>query len=190
MRPHEPIVLSVLAIAIGLAGAAGCGRHPTTSPDAVAIGTAGGAAQTSDSIPPDPGPPGPPQPYPPGVTVACLSDSVLVAGSTGYAFYTITSGARRPRHVKYELTSERDWPGFPIRGRVTLPPESATQLSFSFAVPDSAAESVTHLCLGVTSGGGRVEPACCAMQVVRVDQPPSPPPPPPPPPGDSLFFRR
>ncbi|HVP15177.1 MAG TPA: T9SS type A sorting domain-containing protein, partial [Terriglobales bacterium] len=82
-------------------------------------------------------------------------DAVNVTDQVANASVMFTCG------LNYTLTCERNWPGFPMTGSVTVPVSSASNLPFGFAVPDTAAEGFVHLCLNTVLPNGALSSSCC-----------------------------
>jgi hypothetical protein len=63
--------------------------------------------------------------------------------------YQITNPYARDVSADYLLTSQRNWPGFPLRGTVQLPSAATTPLELTVPVPDTAAGGFNALRLDV-----------------------------------------
>src|SRR5215470_2360811 len=117
MTTRRLAALVLVAITLVPPILAGCGRQVSTSPLRNTLLEFGpgrrGFPPGIDSIPPEVPPPSPP-PIPAGANAECLSDSVLIPGTTAYALYALSWGENRAATIQYRVVTDRAWDGFPI----------------------------------------------------------------------------
>jgi hypothetical protein len=95
-------------------------------------------------------------------TAGCGSDAT-VASNTLFNFSDQVSNASVmfPYGLNYTLTANRNWPGLPQTGSLTVAASGITTLPFSVQVPDTAADGIVHLCLTSTLPSGCLNSSCC-----------------------------
>ena len=82
--------------------------------------------------------------------VACPDNGVWLAGASVPLGYGITNGYAFDEIADYTLASERDWPGFPITGSVTVGAGGTTTIPIEVPAPDTAASGANTLMFVVT----------------------------------------
>ena len=82
--------------------------------------------------------------------VSCPGDVVWSPGASLPLSYEIENPYSFTQTADYTLVSERDWPGFPITGSLSLGPASADIVPLSVPVPDSAVAGLDALAFTAT----------------------------------------
>jgi hypothetical protein len=74
--------------------------------------------------------------------------------------YSISNPYGFAQQAEWTLMSERSWPGFPIAGSVSLGANSATPVSISVTVPDSASDGLNAVTFSATTTGVPQSSSC------------------------------
>ncbi len=82
--------------------------------------------------------------------VACPGDISWIAGSPSGVSYDVTNPFAFADTVDYQVTSERDWPGYPIRGSAPVADLDHAAIAFGAPVPDTAAIGLNTLTFRAT----------------------------------------
>jgi hypothetical protein len=148
MKRMRLATLAALALALTVGG---CSKSGPTSP-AARQPVAGSPA---DPAPPDTTP-APPQPPPAPVIQPAIflsyADSTA-AGGTAQTRWLLGNDSDRPFTMRWTLTSDAGWPGFPLTGTVDLPALGTAEAVIPVAVPAGTAPGMYGLTIVVTRPG-------------------------------------
>ncbi len=95
----------------------------------------------------------------------CGGDLGAAAGSTVDAVYSVSHPLAGSRAVEWILTSDRAWPGFPLRGMALIAASQVETVAVSIVVPDTAAPGPNPLRFAVALAGVAGNDSICLRQV-------------------------
>ncbi len=166
------IALALVIVCVVALG--GCSKHDLGLEPRLSL-TGGRAAASTDSVPHPTPPPHDTTFIEPVVFVG--SDSIP-AGSSGNSRWLLGNTSKKPFTMKWFLSGDPSWPGYPIEGSVKIPGRKTVPLSVLMPVPASATTGIYTLRMAVTAP---TVDTSIVYGYVRVfgNEPPPPPPPPP-----------
>ncbi len=108
-----------------------------------------------------------------GFSTFCGNDTTVLANSILNVSYPVTNdNGMFANTADYTLTVDRNWPGLPASGSLTLAELATGLASFGIAIPDTAANGDVKLCFTVSCAGGACVKTCCrTLNVLNIATP-------------------